>query len=272
MIPSEFSYVRATSLEDALRLLQEHDDDAKVVCGGHSLIPLMKLRLAAPSVLIDIRTLPELQGIEQEGDLLHIGAGVRHRDIERHPLIEQVAPLLARAASAIGDPQIRARGTIGGSTVHGDPAGDLLAALLAMDATATIASAEGLREVALADFFEGFWQTAIEPHEILTRISVRQAAGRPVSFHKFTQRAQDWAIVGVAILGGDRPQVALMNMAETPMRAHAVEEALAQGASAEEAAQLAHVGTTPPEDTKADAAYRQHLARVLTARALAEVA
>lgn len=262
--------MRATSVHDAIERLGQ-DEDSKLLCGGHSLVPLMKFRLANPSLLIDIRGLDELGGIHDEGGSLRIGAAVRHRDLERHPDVARMAPLLARAAAAIGDAQIRARGTIGGSVVHGDPAGDLLAALLAMEATLTIAGPGGTREVAVADFFVDFWQTAIEQDGVLVSISVPSHEGRPMSFSKFQQRSQDWALVGVAAVGGDTTRVALVNMGPTPLRAHAVEDALAGCATPAEAARLADVGTEPPEDAHADATYRRHLARLFTARALDEL-
>ena len=271
VIPSPFSYVRARSVDHALDLLVEHGDEGKLLCGGHSLLPLMKLRLANPATLIDIRTLPELHGIRSDGDRLHIGAATRHRDLELDAAVVRRAPLLARAAETIGDPQIRARGTIGGSIVHGDPAADLPAALLALDATVTLRGPRGTREVALEDFFLDFWQTAIAPDEVLTTVTVPSNEDVPVSFVKFHQRAQDWAIVGVAALGGASPRVALVNMAATPWRARAVEQALADGADIAEAAALADVGTAPSTDLRADATYRRHLARVITERALAQV-
>ncbi|WP_167005844.1 xanthine dehydrogenase family protein subunit M [Mumia sp. ZJ430] len=271
MIPSPFSYRRASSVDHALDLLVEHGDEAKLLCGGHSLLPLMKLRLANPTTLVDIRTLSELRGIRADGDRLLIGAATRHRELENDPDVARMAPLLAKAAATIGDPQVRARGTIGGSVVHADPAADLAAALLALDATVTLRGPRGTREVAISDFFVDFWQTAIEPDEVLTMITVPSSVDLPVSFVKFHQRAQDWAIVGVAAVGGTSPRVALVNMAATPVRARAVEEALTNGAGIADAAALADVGTAPSKDLRADATYRRHLARVMTARALAEV-
>jgi aerobic carbon-monoxide dehydrogenase medium subunit len=272
VIPADFEYLRATSVDHALQLLADHGDEAKLLCGGHSLLPLMKLRLARPSALIDIRTLPELNGIRADGDMLVLGAATRHRQLELDPIVARMAPLLAKAAATIGDPQVRSRGTIGGSIVHADPAADLPATLLALEAVVTVRGPDGRREIPIAEFFLDFWQTAVQPNEVLTEIAITNSQGRPTSFQKFTQRAQDWAIVGVAAIGGDLPRIALVNMALTPVRALAVEKALSGGADIVEAARHADEGTSPSSDLRADAAYRRHLARTLTHRALAEIA
>lgn len=270
MIPAEFDYLRAASVEHAIQLLTDNGDEAKLLSGGQSLLPLMKLRLARPVVVIDIRTLPELQGVSVDGEVLRIGAATRHRRLQSDPLIARTAPLLAKAAVTIGDPQVRSRGTIGGSLVHADPAADLPATLLALDATLTVRGPNGERHIHVSDFFVDFWQTALQVDEVLIEIAVPTFEGRPASFQKFSQRAQDWAIVGVAAVGGDVPQIALVNMGLVPLRATGVERALADGADLDEAARLADEGTSPTSDLRADSAYRRHLSRVLVRRALAE--
>jgi aerobic carbon-monoxide dehydrogenase medium subunit len=271
MIPGEFDYLRALSVDHAIRLITEHGEEAKLISGGHSLLPLLKLRMARPSVVIDIRSLPELRGVRAEGDVLRLGAGTPHRVLERDPLVARMAPLLAMAAATIGDPQVRSRGTVGGSIAHADPAADLPAVLLALDATVTARGPNGERRIPISEFFVGTWQTALEPGEVIVEISVPSHAGRPASFQKFRQRSQDWAIVGVAAVGGDEPAVALVNMGQTPVRAAATERALAAGTSGQEAARLADDRTEPPSDVRADAVYRRHLVRTLTRRALAEL-
>ena len=272
MIPASFEYVRAGSAAEAVALLAEHGPDAKVLAGGHSLLPLMKLRLAAPSVLIDVARVRELSYIRDVGDHVAVGALTRHCDLQRSTLLQAEVPLLAHVAGVVGDPQVRHRGTIGGSLVHGDPASDLPAAVLALGATLVIAGPAGTREVSARDFFRGFLETAVEPDELLTEIRVPKMDGAGWSFQKFNVRAQDWAIVGVAAVG---PQagggIALVNMAATPVRAVAVEQAVAAGASASEAASSASAGLDPPTDLNASAAYRRHLASVLVRRALYEI-
>ncbi|HVB42843.1 MAG TPA: xanthine dehydrogenase family protein subunit M [Streptosporangiaceae bacterium] len=265
MIPSQFDYLRAGSVEQALGLLTEHGDEAKLLAGGHSLLPLMKLRLAQPAVLVDIRRLPELTALTESGGVLRIGAGVRYRDLEHSDLVRRTAPLLATAAATIGDPQVRARGTVGGSLAHADPAADLPAVMLALDATVVVRGPGGTREIAIKDFFVDLWQTALEPDEIVTEVRVPSTEGRPHAYVKFRQRSQDWAIVGVGVVGGADPRVALVNMAMTPVRATGVEVALADGASAAEAAAQAAEGTSPVSDLNADADYRRHLSRALEA-------
>ena len=272
MIAAEFDYLKASSVDEALSLLVEHGEDAKLLAGGHSLLPLMKLRFARPAVLVDIRTLPELRGIREDGGRLLISAATRHRELERHPLVNLMAPLLAYAASTIGDPQVRSRGTIGGSIAHADPAADLPAVLLALDAVITVRGPTGRRDIPVDSFFVDFWQTAVQPDEIIELIAIPSAEDRAWSYQKFRQRSQDWAIVGVAALGGSAPRITLINMALTPMRAAGVERALAEGAPAVEAAQLADEETTPSSDLRADVAYRRHLSRTLTRRALEKIA
>jgi aerobic carbon-monoxide dehydrogenase medium subunit len=265
VIPAPFDYARAESAGHALGLLAEHGDEAKLLAGGHSLLPMMKLRLAVPSVLVDIGALDELASIAIDGDDLVIGATTRHADVASSELVRTQAPLLAWSAAQVGDPQIRHRGTIGGSLAHADPAADLPLALTAMGGSVEVMGPGGSRMVAADDFFVGYFETAMEPDEMLTAVRVPRRPGEPWGYQKFTRRSNDWAIVGVAAVGG---RVALANMGAKPLRAWAVEEALAAGAAAAEAAALAAEGTEPGEDIHADREYRQHLARVLTERAL----
>ena len=265
MIPAPFEYIAAQSPAHALDLLGEHGDDAKLLAGGHSLLPMMKLRLAAPAVLIDIGRLTELSGITSESGELVIGATTRHADLAASALVRERAPLLAHAAGLVGDPQIRHRGTIGGSLAHADPAADLPMALVALGGSVELTGPGGTRTVSADDFFTGYFETALEPDELLTAVRVPSRPGQPWGYQKFVRRANDWAIVGVAAVDG---RIALANMGPVPLRATAAEQALAGGASAAEAAELAAEGTSPGEDIHADRAYRQHLARVLTRRAL----
>jgi carbon-monoxide dehydrogenase medium subunit len=265
VIPAPFEYVRATSAAHALDLLTEHGDEAKLLAGGHSLLPMMKLRLAVPSVLIDIGPLTELAGIAIDGDDLRIGATTRHADVAASDLVRTEAPLLAWSAGQVGDPQIRHRGTIGGSLAHADPAADLPMALTALGGSLELTGPGGTRVVGVDDFFVGYFESAMEPDELVTAVRVPRRPGEPWGYQKFTRRANDWAIVGVAAIAG---RVALANMGGTPLRAAATESALAGGASVAEASALAAEGTEPGEDIHADREYRQHLARVLTQRAL----
>jgi carbon-monoxide dehydrogenase medium subunit len=265
VIPAPFDYVAASSTTHVLDLLAEHGDDAKLLAGGHSLLPMMKLRLATPEVLIDIGQVEELAGIAVDGDELVIGATTRHADLATSALVREGAPLLAHAAGLVGDPQIRHRGTIGGSLAHGDPAADLPMALVALGGRVELRGPSGTRSVGADDFFAGYFETALGEDELLTTVRVPRRPGLPWGYQKFTRRANDWAIVGAAATGG---RIALANMGPVPVRALAAEQALAGGASPAEAAGLAAEGTSPGEDIHADRAYRQHLARVLTRRAL----
>jgi carbon-monoxide dehydrogenase medium subunit len=272
MIPASFEYVRADSVESAISLLGEYGEDAKLLAGGHSLLPLMKLRLAAPAVLVDIGRVQGLSYVRDDGDRIRVGALTRHRDLEINEVLHAHAPLLSHVAGQVGDPQVRHRGTIGGSLAHGDPASDLPAACLALRATFTAAGPTGSRQIEASDFFVGFLETALGPDEILTEVSLAKTDGAGWSFQKFNRRAQDWAIVGVAAVRGARPGIGLVNMGPTPLRATASEEALVGGASAAEAAAHAADGLDPPEDLNASAEYRRHLAEVLVRRALEEAA
>jgi carbon-monoxide dehydrogenase medium subunit len=269
LIPASFSYKRAGSVDEALDLAGEYGDDAKFLAGGHSLLPLMKLRLALPEVLIDLSRVPGLSYIEDRGGHVAIGALTRHHDLETSGLLASELPLLAHAAGHVGDPQVRHRGTIGGSIAHGDPASDLPAVILAMDATLVARGPAGERAIAAGEFFRSLFETALEPDELLTEIRIPKAASPGWSFQKFTKRAIDWAIVGAAVQGGS---IALVNMGAAPLRAAAAERALAEGASPRDAAALAAEGMSPPADNNATAAYREHLARVLVRRALEESA
>jgi carbon-monoxide dehydrogenase medium subunit len=268
VIPSSFTYLRAGSVEEALSLATEHGDDAKFLAGGHSLLPLMKLRLAAPEVIIDLGGLHDLSYVNDQGSYVAIGALTRHHDVEHSDVLAREVPLLAHAAGQVGDPQIRHRGTIGGSIAHADPASDLPAVLLALDATLVARGPGGSREIPIGEFFQSLFETSLEPDELLTEIRVpKPASAAAWSFQKFTQRAIDWAIVGCAVQDG---RVALVNMGGTPLRAAATEAALAGGASPADAAAHAAEGTSAAEDIRATRAYREHLARVLVSRALTE--
>lgn len=274
MIPAAFEYRRAASADEAIAMLSEYGDDAKLLAGGHSLLPLMKLRLARPDVLIDISRLENLSYIRHQGDHVAIGALTRHHDIEHSEVLAGEAPLLTAAAAEVGDPQIRHRGTIGGSLAHGDPGSDLAAVALAVGATMVVEGPDGQRTIAATDFFTGYMETALAANELLVEIQVPTLAGAGWAFHKFNRRAHDWAIVGVAAVrsvgNGGGAQVALVNMGSTPIRATPVEEALAGGASAAEASAHAADGLSPRSDIYASADFRCHLARVLVRRALEE--
>ena len=268
MIPARFDYEVAGSVEDAIELLGS-DRDAKLLAGGHSLIPLMRLRLAQPELLVDIGRVSELAYVREDGDRIAIGALTRHHDLERDEVVRRECTILAHTAGLVGDPQVRHRGTIGGSVAHGDPASDLPTVLLALDAELVVRGPGGERTIPAGEFFTGFLETALGPQEILTEIRVAKATGG-WSYQKFHRRAQDWATVGVAVVSNGATSVAFTNMAPTPLRARGVEEALAGGADAETAAERAAEGTSPPSDPNGSAEYRQHLARVLVRRALEE--
>jgi aerobic carbon-monoxide dehydrogenase medium subunit len=269
MIPVGFDYARPTSVDGALALLAEHGEDAVLLAGGHSLLPVMKLRLAAPEVVIDIGKLGELDYIRVEGDgtdsWVAIGAGTRHRAVEASDVLAAECPLLPAVAHVVGDPQVRHRGTLGGSLAHADPASDLPAAVLALGGTVVLRSPRGERQVPITGFYTGVFSSVKEPDELIVEIRVPRTGSVGWAYEKFTRRAIDWAIVGVAVVGG---RVGLVNMGSTPLRASQTEAALADGASIEEAAALADQLTDPPSDLSATAEYRRHLARVLTRRAL----
>jgi aerobic carbon-monoxide dehydrogenase medium subunit len=261
-----------------IRELHENGDEAKLLAGGHSLLPLMKLRLAAPALLVDLRRLPGLHGIERQDGHWRIGTLVTHATLERTPELGHVSTV----AATIADPQVRNRGTIGGSLAHGDPASDLPGALLICDGEVTLQGADGQRTVAAGDLFQDYLETAIGPEEVLTEVRVGALDGYGHSYHKFNRRSEDWAMVAVGTVvkasGGvcEDVRVSLTNMASVPLRARTVEEALrGQELSAENiarAAEGAADGTDPPADLNASADYKRHLARVLTRRALTEAA
>jgi carbon-monoxide dehydrogenase medium subunit len=276
MIPASFDYEVAQSVDHALELLRDKED-AKLIAGGHSLLPLMKLRLAAPGTLVDVGRL-DLRGVRDGGDHLAIGALTRHHDLHNDALAKEHCPLIAYAAGLVGDPQVRHRGTIGGSLAHGDPASDLPTVCLLLDATIVARGPQGERTIDASAFFQGFFETALAEDEIITEVRVPKAGGAGWSYLKFRRRALDWATVGVAAMVGsangsiEGARVAFTNMGQTPLRASAVEAALAGAPrdAVEQAAQRADEGTDPPSDTWASADFRRHLARVLTRRALEE--
>jgi carbon-monoxide dehydrogenase medium subunit len=271
VIPAAFEYVRADSVDAALSALTEYGDEAKLLAGGHSLLPLMKLRLATPSVLVDVGRLDDLRYINDAGDYIAIGALTRHRDLETSSLLASAAPLLAHAAGHVGDPQVRHRGTIGGSLAHADPASDLPAVALAMGATIVATGPNGTREIAASEFYTGFLESALAPDELLTEIRIPKLDTQGWSFQKFNRRAQDWAIVGVAtVRANGSTGVGLVNMGSTPLLASAVMDAVKSGANAADAAALANEGTEAQSDINASSDYREHLARVLVRRSLEE--
>jgi aerobic carbon-monoxide dehydrogenase medium subunit len=267
VIPAAFDYEVAESVEQAVELLGR--EDAKALAGGHSLIPAMRIRVARPSLLVDIGLLDELRYVRQDGGSIAIGALTRHHDLANDGLLGEKCDILANAAAQVGDPQVRHRGTIGGSVAHGDPASDLPAVLLALDADFVVQGPEGTWTVSAVDFFRGVFTTALGSQDVLTEIRVPHATG---TYLKFNRRAQDWATVGVAVARVDGDvRVGLTSMGATPLRAKAVEGALASGADAATAAELAAEDTSPSSDTNGSADFRRHLARVLVRRALEAV-
>ncbi len=269
MIPATFDYVRAESADHAVALLGEHGDEAKLIAGGHSLLPLMRFRLATPAVLVDIDRLTDLAYVRDAGDHVAIGALTRHRALETSELLRSQVPLLADAAGEVGDPQVRHRGTLGGSLAHADPASDLPAVVLALGGSMVARGPGGERVIAAGDFFTSFMESALAPDEVLTEVRVPKVPDAGWSFQKFNRRAQDWAIVGVAaVVGNGSTGVGLVNMGSTPLFAAGVVEALRAGAGAAEAAERADEGTEPQSDVNATPEYRRHLAKVLVRRAL----
>ncbi|SUE15939.1 carbon monoxide dehydrogenase medium subunit [Rhodococcus gordoniae] len=278
MIPAPFDYVAPSNVDEAVAALAEAGEDAKVIAGGQSLMPVLRLRMAAPTVLVDLGRIPELRGIRDDGDALVIGATTTHHDVLHDQLVAEHARLLAEATATVADPQIRHRGTFGGSLVHADPAGDLAAPAVALEATFTVAGPSGRRTIATDDFFQDYFTTAVEPGEILVEVRIPKHTGWSARYEKFHRAAQQWSIVGVAATleasGGtiERARIALTNMAAVPVRARSVEESLVgKPATAETihaAAERATEGTAPMTDGNADAEYRSHLARVLTRRAI----
>jgi len=278
MIPAEFEYVAPETLQDAIQALADGGEDAKLLAGGHSLLPLMKLRLATPSRLVDLRKVPGLHGIQREDGHWRIGALTPHAELERTPELG----IAARAASTIADPQVRNRGTIGGSLAHGDPASDLPAVMLITEGSVTLQGAGEQRSVAAADLFRDYMVTAIGGVEVLTEIRIPALEGWGFGYQKFNRRSEDWAMVAVSALvkqTGDiceDVRIGLTNMGPVPLRAPAVEEALrGQPLNAEairRAAEQAAEGTDPPADLNATVDYKRHLARVLCRRALEQAA
>jgi carbon-monoxide dehydrogenase medium subunit len=266
MIPAAFAYKRATSVDEASRLLAQGGSDIKILAGGHSLIPLMRLRLAEPSALVDINGLDrELGYIRRDNGTLRIGALTRHYQIEQSAEVKQALPLLAEVAAEVGDAQVRSMGTIGGVLAHADPAGDFGALVLMLDATITT----NKRSIAARDFFKGLFTTPLQADEIVTEVSFPVAAG-PHRYEKFRRRMSDWAIVGVGAQKMDDGswRIGITNAAPTPVRATGVEQALASGATAAEASQQVSQGLDPASDLRGSAEYKTHLAQVLTQRAI----
>lgn len=267
MIPAEFDYYRATSTDDAVARLAELGDDAKVLAGGHSLIPFMRLRFARPSALVDINGLTDLSYIRSDGTTLRIGAMTRHVALQDSTIVKEQLPLLAEAASRIGDPQVRNRGTIGGSVAHADPAGELPTVCLIMDADIVTTK----RTVPARDFFQGRYTTPLAHDEVVCEIAFPVAKGRG-AYVKFGHRLFDWAIVGAAVQRTEEGyRIGLVNASDVPVRAVAVEQALATGASPAEAAQLASDGLDPTPALRGSTQYKLELTRVLTRRAIEQV-
>ncbi len=277
MIPAPFDYEVAESVDHAIQLLG-HDPDVKLLAGGQSLLPAMRLRIARPTKLVDVGRLADLAYVRDDGDHVAVGALTRHADVASDALLREHCPLLAHAAGKIGDPQVRHRGTIGGSVAHGDPAGDLPAVILALGAELVVRGAKE-RAVPAAEFFTGVFQAAIGPGEMLTEIRVpKLGASTGWAYVKMSRRAQDWATVAVAAVversNGSlgKAAIGLTNMGATPLRATAAEDALAGGATIEDASALIADGTEPPTDHAASSEFRRHLAGVLGRRALEEAA
>lgn len=279
MIPAAFEYTVPGTLDEAIVALSDGGEDAKLLAGGHSLIPLMKLRLAAPTLLVDLRRVPGLNGVERQNGHWRIGAMTRHAELQDNADLG----LVARAAAGIADQQVRNRGTIGGSLAHGDPASDLPNILLAFEGTVTAMGPDGVREIAAADLFQDYLTTALGEQEVLTEIRLPALEGYGHGYQKFTRRAEDWAMVGVSALVSKNDdgtcadvRIGLTNMGSTPLRASAVEDALRgqelTAESIEAASAKADEGTEPPADRNASADYKRHLSHVLTARALREAA
>jgi aerobic carbon-monoxide dehydrogenase medium subunit len=278
MIPAAFDYVAPTSVEEALQALAGDVDEIKVLAGGQSLIPVLRLRMAAPGLIVDLGRIPELVGVSDDGDHIVIGAMTTHDEVSRNELVREHALVISQAAELVADPQVRHRGTFGGSLVHADPAGDLPAPALALGAQFVIAGPDGERTVAAEDFFQDIFTTAVGEREILTKVRVPKHTGWGSHYEKVNRIAQQWSIVGVAAVvrtEGEtiaEAKIALTNMGSTPIRARAVEQALVGLTASEDAVKAAAAaaaeGTNPPSDLNGDSAYRSHLATVLTRRAV----
>ena len=279
MIPARFDYDVAESVDHAIELLGEAGGDAKLLAGGHSLIPAMKLRIARPSKLVDIGRLEDLAYVKDAGTHVAIGALTRHAAVAADPLLQEHCPIVSFTAAQIGDPPVRHRGTLGGTLSHGDPASDMPAVMLALGAELDVRGKGGTRSIPVSDFFTGVFETALAPDEALVEVRVpKLGASTGWAYLKANRRAQDWATVGVAALvHRDDGKVAgasigLVNMGATPLRARAAEDALAGGSSVADAAALVGQGTEPPSDQAGSSEYRAHLAQVLTRRALEQAA
>jgi aerobic carbon-monoxide dehydrogenase medium subunit len=275
MIPAPFDYEVAESVEHATSLLGDREE-AKLIAGGHSLLPLLRLRVVRPSLLVDVGRLRDLSYVRDAGNSIAIGALTRHHDIANAPLLQEHNPLVSYAAGMIGDPQVRHRGTIGGSLAHGDPASDLPAIVLALDGEIDVAGPAGARTVAAADFFRGTFETDLGPQELVTEVRLRKLTGDHVwSYLKFRRRAQDWATVGVVAVarrsngGVADAAIGLVSMGATPLRASAAEAAWNSGS---DPGAVADEGTDPVSDTNASAEFRRHLVQVLVRRAVEEAA
>ena len=279
MIPVAFDYEVAESVDHAIELLGQHGEDAKLIAGGHSLIPLMRLRLAAPTVLIDLGRLDDLNYVREDGDHLAIGALTRHRDVHNNELVQEHCGILGYTAGLLGDPSVQHRGTLGGTLAHGDPAGDMPSVMCALEGSLVIEGPDGERTVDALDFFKDYLMTDLEEQEVIKEVRVpKLGSSTGWSYKKFSRRSQDWAVVGVAAVveksngGIDSARIGLTSMGSTPLRASAVEEALS-GASTDqvaEAAESADEGTSPGSDDAASEEFRRHLARVWTRRAVEE--
>ena len=276
MIPVAFDYVAPSSVEEALTALAEVGDEGKVMGGGQSLLPVLRMRLNAPETIVDLSRIEGLRGISEDGDHLVIGAMTTHHEVATNPLVREHAAVLAEAAATVADPQIRHRGTLGGALVHADPAGDLGAPVLALDAELVVVGPGGERRVPASEFFTGLFETAVADGELLTAIRIPKHTGWGGAYEKFVRVSHQWSIVAVAavVKGGggtvEQAKIGLTNMGSTPLRAAAAEAALA-GASGDgiaAAAGKAAEGTDPPSDLNGDSAYRTHLAGVLTRRAV----
>ena len=278
MIPASFDYIAPSTVEEAVAALDEAGEDAKVLAGGQSLLPVLRMRLADPRVVVDVGRIPALKGVREDGESLVIGAMTTHYDVVRDHLVQQHAKLLELTTRTVADPQVRHRGTFGGSLAHADPAGDLPAPALALEAEMVIAGPGGRRTIPAAAFFVDYFTTALEPNEILVEIRVPKYTGWSAHYEKFNRVAQAWPMVGVAaairVSAGtiDEARIGLTNMGSTPIRAFGVEQALVGAPATAEAirAAAAHAaeGTSPPGDASADPDYREHLAEVLTGRAV----
>lgn len=278
MIPEQFEYLAPSTVDDAVRALADAGEDAKVLAGGQSLIPVLRMRLAAPTTLIDLNKVAELRGVREDGDAVVIGAMTTHYDVQRDPLVNQHAKLIAAATDTVADPQIRHRGTFGGSLAHADPAGDLLAPALALEAEMVVAGMDGRRTIPASEFFVDLFTTSLDPGELLIEVRIPKYTGWHAHYEKFNRVAQAWSMVGVAAavkVDGHTisdARIALTNMSSVPVRARGVEQALVGQEATPEAiraaAEHAIEGTSPNADGNADIEYRQHLAKVLTSRAV----